>query len=111
MSRSRRYVLRRQRSWRGWVKPGRQDLRWQVDGEREYRDTVDPYVTSLDYSWAWKHELEARQRNHRTRGARRRDKERRWNYRYPCGCVLMCDRKLKGCKFYGMECRRPHTLG
>lgn len=59
-------------------------LRWVLlDGEREYRDTVDEYAERLDYSWAWKHAAEARYRNHRTRSGRHYSE---W---HSCGCEVV----------------------
>ena len=83
-----------------------------VDGEREFWDTWDQDRDVLDYGTGWIHEMEARFRNHRTRGAKRRDgsKPRLWAQWYPCGCILRCRRDLKICKFIGVECQGRHDL-
>lgn len=46
-----------------------------VDGYREFHDTWDQDRNVLDYRTGWVHEHEARYRHHRTRNARRRDKQ------------------------------------
>ncbi len=47
----------------------------EVDGYTEFADTWDQDRDVLDYSWTSRHAAEARFRNHRTRGARKRDKK------------------------------------
>lgn len=117
MSRSRYYPGRiRPRGYKGdWydtLHNKRERLRSHlelVDGEREFWDTWDQDRDVLDYRTNWVHEVEARFRNHRTRGAVRRDRRERFAcHVFACGCVARLDRRSKVAALLSKHCGKAH---